>query len=472
MNISFINNQKGNLTLQLSPNITIKDMIIEYCKSIAESPQNFGKTIFLVYNNKKIDLNSQEQIGIKFKNSDFIYVLYEKVDSDNPLNKINEERRSKIRIRQKKSMNEHIENKEKIKDTLEDMALLGCIENQNIHEEMKKSKNKFISIKDCLKSNNDQFFILGILAKYLEKIGIQSVIERADEAINEIEQIDINVLLQFICNGYILKKKYILYFSIKKERMEVLKNNESERNEMNELVKKLLSQALKIKEEDLIVKEFIKNDKEYTIILVFKSNYNHQIKKNEFSALFKNNKSDLALFSGVQIVPIIEIMRLNKSMLYHKGNNKDNNKWGQNEMRGGEIYNPPLGWERYGLKVLGKYDNGNNDWLSYDNRPGEWCISYTGFSGFTQDMIAKIENDNDIKHPGNKVGTGVCTWVYGNMMKIKTDIIKVNGNNYKIGLMVRVKPDKIRCPETDEKIWVVNGTPDEIRPYGILLQKV
>ena len=468
MNISFINNLKGNMTLQLLPQMTIKEMILKYCSKISESPENFGKTIFMTHENNKIDLNSQEIIGNKFKISDTIYVVY----GDNPEKENNQVRRRRISMRQKQNMNSHIESKEKIKDTLEDMALLGCIDNQNIHEEVKNSKNKFISINDCLKSNDDQFFILGILAKYLENIGIQSVIERADVTTDENEQIDANVLLQFICNGYILKKKYLLYFSLNETRINTLKNDENQRNKLNEQVKKELSKALKMKEEELIVKEFIKNDYEYTIILVFKSNFNQQITKDEFSNIFKNCKYDLKHFSKVEISPIIEIIKLNKSMLDSRGNNKDDNNWGYEELRGGEIYNPPVGWHRYGLRVFGKYDNGNNDWLSYDNRPGEWCISYGGLSGFTKYMNANIENDNDIKHPGKKIGLGVCTWVYCNMMKIKAEAIKVNGTNYMVGLMLRVRPDKIRCPESDNNIWVVNGTADEIRPYGILLQKV
>ena len=37
--------------------------------------------------------------------------------------------------------------------------------------------------------------------------------------------------------------------------------------------------------------------------------------------------------------------------------------------------------------------------------------------------------------------------------------------------MLRVKPDKIRIPKSASNVWVVNGIADEIRPYGILLQK-
>ena len=140
MNINFINNQKGNITLKLSPNLTIKDMITKYCEKILESPENFGKTILLSYEEKKINLNSQEPISKTFKNSAIIYVIYKEGDSEDPVPENNEEELTKIIIRQKKNMNENIESNEKIKDTLEDMALFGCIENQKIEEKKKKKK--------------------------------------------------------------------------------------------------------------------------------------------------------------------------------------------------------------------------------------------------------------------------------------------------------------------------------------------
>jgi len=91
-------------------------------------------------------------------------------------------------------------------------------------------------------------------------------------------------------------------------------------------------------------------------------------------------------------------------MLDYRGNNKSDSNWGYNEMRGGEKYYPPKGWHRYGISVLDKYDNKNNDWLSYDNRKGEWCICYSGLS---REKEKNYENDDDLKHPGKKVGLGV-----------------------------------------------------------------
>ena len=58
MNISFINHNKGNLSLQLPPNMTVKEMINKYCVKVEENINDFGKSIFLSYNNA-----NQLQIG-------------------------------------------------------------------------------------------------------------------------------------------------------------------------------------------------------------------------------------------------------------------------------------------------------------------------------------------------------------------------------------------------------------------------
>ena len=57
---------------------------------------------------------------------------------------------------------------------------------------------------------------------------------------------------------------------------------------------------------------------------------------------------------------IIDVMNLNPNLLSGFGNNIEG-KWAHGENRGGRPYNPPDGWIGYGLNVLSKYDNGNND---------------------------------------------------------------------------------------------------------------
>ena len=57
-------------------------------------------------------------------------------------------------------------------------------------------------------------------------------------------------------------------------------------------------------------------------------------------------------------------------------------------------------------------------------------------------------------------------------MEENTEIINVNGTNYKMGLMLRVEPKRIKQPQSNNRLWVVEGTSSEIRPYGILLKKI
>ena len=119
-----------------------------------------------------------------------------------------------------------------------------------------------------------------------------------------------------------------------------------------------------------------------------------------------------------------------------------------------------------------KYDNHNNDWLSNDNRKGEWCIAYSWLSYDKNgvNLNHHYENCDDARNKGKKVGKGIYCSQNPEIMEEFTEAVKVGNQNYKLGLMLRVNPTKIRNP-VDKEFWVVNGNSDEIRPYGILIQK-
>ena len=146
---------------------------------------------------------------------------------------------------------------------------------------------------------------------------------------------------------------------------------------------------------------------------------------------------------------------------------------GIGEKRGGEDYLPPEGWNRYGLNVFNKYDNRNNDWIMSDNRKGEWCIAYSwlGYGKNASNLGQKYSNEMDIKHKGKKVGNGIYCTQNPEIMNDFTEAINIKGKEYKLGLMLRVNPEKIRSPQSNDEIWVVDGYSDEIRPYGILIKK-
>ena len=167
-------------------------------------------------------------------------------------------------------------------------------------------------------------------------------------------------------------------------------------------------------------------------------------------------------------------------------------KWAHNENRGGRPYNPPDGWIGFGLNVINKYDNGNNDWLACDGRPGEWCVAYHGACvRNTSDQIKQIikpilqnnlkpgagqacANNPDVNHPGQKIGIGVYCTPNITTADGYAGTIEVNGYRYKVAFMLRVKPDKIRHSSGSD-YWVLNagdGNFSEMRPYRFLIKKV
>ena len=51
--------------------------------------------------------------------------------------------------------------------------------------------------------------------------------------------------------------------------------------------------------------------------------------------------------------------------------------------------------------------------------------------------------------------------------------IEVGNEVYKVGFMLRIKPEAIRIPKSGNgKYWVVSGTKEDLRPYSILSKRI
>ena len=224
-----------------------------------------------------------------------------------------------------------------------------------------------------------------------------------------------------------------------------------------------------ISQKDIIITEPVLH-KYYLLIVLLKDN-KISLTKEQLMKQFQYIP-DLCNLVNVKKENIIEGLILNKCMLDPSGNNKDGG-WQYYSKRGGEDYIPPEGWDRYGLNVFNKYDNHNNDWIMSDVRKVEWCIAYRwlGYSKNGSNLGQKYSNEMDRKHKGKKVGNGICCTQNPEIMNDFTESINIKGKDYKLGLMLRVNPDRIRSPESNEEIWVVDGYSDEIRPYGILIKE-
>ena len=80
-------------------------------------------------------------------------------------------------------------------------------------------------------------------------------------------------------------------------------------------------------------------------------------------------------------------------------------------------------------------------------------------------------NDPNNDH-SKTVGIGVYCSPDPNVMDsyAKYSSTNIKGKTYKMGFMMRVKPDKIRISGNKKNFWVLNGTTDEMRPYRIMIK--
>jgi hypothetical protein len=201
-----------------------------------------------------------------------------------------------------------------------------------------------------------------------------------------------------------------------------------------------------------------------------------------------NNLTGGTLSFDINTLIFTAFMNLDPDLLSGHGDNLEG-KWAKNEKRGGKKYIPPKGWIGFGLNVLNKYDDGNNDWLACNGREGEWCVAYHGACrNLESDEVKKtvqlilkenlkpgkgqsFQDYDDLYHPNEKVGTGVYCSPDPRVMDEYSGKMEIEGVYYKIGFMLRVNPKKIRCPRAQRNYWVLNGNFDEIRPYRILVKQ-
>ena len=375
----------------------------------------------------------------------------------------------------------------KKEDFINSTAIVSSMIKKINKEEKKNSPNKFENPNEILKNpgllseqinEKDNTYVLSLLSKILEDKGINSSIKKYSQNESELD----GASLQYLFGGLTEKKKYKIKLNLNEsDNNKFIKKNDELSNLINKFKNKF-SKILNIKENDIFILN-PKNEEGKSSFDLYSENTNIS---NNIIKLKEYNK-----ISGYYERPLIEGCQLSSSLFDPKWNNKDGG-WAIGEQRGNEDYLPPLGWVGYGLKVVGKYDNGNNDWLGMKNKTNEFAVAYFGISNIYgneenlnkyMEEIASINilkmgyeqiysSDEDLRHPYTKCGNGIYLFQNPKIAENTAGIVSIGGVTYKIMLMCRVNPKKIRQPKGFKDCWILNSSPLEIRPYRILVKKI
>ena len=434
---------------------------------------------------QKFSPQKKKQIDeLKFNNPHFINDLqfYNIVNIDELMNKkkkINKEeeeiKKQVKRLNELENLTSKITNEKNtnFSEKIEDISNLGNIMVEEMKYDKKINPEKYIEIDDAIKSDDNITSITGYLGLILKEKGVHIEIEK-NISNSELS----NLSIQMVSSGLATQTKYELHLDFGENiNTMILLNRGSERKKFFNSLKKILSEDLNIDEKDINLFGLKRGS--------VKTNVSFKGKEIEPKKIEKSLKK-LKNCKKAEVIPkvLLEGCLLSPELFDPKGYNKDPNWEQYNFIRGGLRYNPPYGWEGYGFKVIGKYEN--DLWLSCNGNPDEWAVGYHGIcEGNILEKVKLIseshlkrgkgqlyEDTDDINNPGNKVGVGVyLTPEIEEVEKHYCDKVTYEGKTYKFAFMCRVNPKKIRKPKKDgAEYWVLNGTSDEIRQYRILIK--
>lgn len=186
--------------------------------------------------------------------------------------------------------------------------------------------------------------------------------------------------------------------------------------------------------------------------------------------------------------PLLESIKLFLNFFENQFNKEPNSWKNESLKRGGENYYPPSGWMGISLKVVNLFDNGDNTWLGSEGKNGEWAVAYHGIGKGNE--VEKLKNiilnnlkagphqryknsENSRDKEKNPIDKGVYLGKNIKVAKKYANLIKLGKQKkfYRLVVMCRVNPEKIRQPIEEPLYWIVDDNYDCVRPYRILLKE-
>ena len=243
----------------------------------------------------------------------------------------------------------------------------------------------------CQKKNTkeEEKLIFNLFSEILRKRGIKTIMGDYND-----DGIDSKKYLQNICSGLYEKKKFEFHFN--KMDSELLFKDPEKYYFFTEELRHNLSKHLNINPEKIIFGPPKKGS--ITVPVVFMK---ESIKKLNLKEIREEN-SYLGNLIEINKLPLIEYIYLDQKIFDSRYNNKDDDKWGQNEKRGKEIYIPPKGWIGYGLNVEDSYDGGQACWLCFGGiYENEFAIAYYPVTEEDDDIILGYKIEQNIQNIEN-----------------------------------------------------------------------
>ena len=468
--ITFLSTDIETKKIEFDLNEKMKDV----CEKYAQEINKDIKQLVFYSNGKKLikKMTVSEFNKSNPKNELFVVKMNENIDSESEEEKANSKKL-------KEEIIDSIKNDKKeitYEKTQELIVQYGFDSQKRIEEEKKEHPENFIEIEEAIKKKgkDEKLYVLGQLAKSLKDKGIEVVIDKTESKNND----DSLIVNQFISSGILEESKYEIHFEDDidiNKKYAIIYNEDNKQETFIEEKKGFLSEKIGIPKEDI----FIGNIREGCIACdtIIK-------KKQEFNV--REKMKELAKLKKIKCIyekNILGACKLTKNMLDEKGNRNPKDWPEPPQTRGGMPYHPPKhNWIGYGLKVLGQYDNGNNDWIAMDGNANEWAIAYHGTQTKAVKPICEVN------------GKFFSTIKEGEFGQICKDLLNTNKNSQKLYkicgegthcspllnnaseyggtiIMCRVNPKRLRIPqrEHEEKVYITDGTKNSIRPYRILV---
>mmetsp|Transcript_106993 Transcript_106993/g.168946 ORF Transcript_106993/g.168946 Transcript_106993/m.168946 type:complete len:142 (+) Transcript_106993:3-428(+) len=138
-------------------------------------------------------------------------------------------------------------------------------------------------------------------------------------------------------------------------------------------------------------------------------------------------------------------------------------------MRGGRVYDPPNGWKRFAVRVAGRFDDGDNTWMSMDGSDGEWAVAYHGTSGRgLAPIVTQGLKAGERQLHSSDVGSGIYCSPELSTAQSYCQCVQSQGRSVNFIIQCRVRPEAIKVCPKQTAYWVINKSKD-MRPYGILV---